>query len=380
MDSTDQHRTGDGRQSVALRCASPRTASPVIAPAIGPAPGLPPAAEASALRSAGGAWIRRRALLATLALAACAPARAPMGPSVVAPAFADDALVMSDGVRLPCYGWLPPSRPKAVVVGLHGMNEHARAFAEDAAGWFTAAGVALYAYDQRGFGGSPNRGIWAGHETMAADASEAARIIRARHPGVPVVLMGESMGGAVLLVAGTSARRPPVDGYVLLAPAVVGRAALGWFAAGMLDVLVSLVPMMGFQNSAPGFQPTDNMAAWQRWSRDPLLIRHTRVDALAGLVDLMEAAVRAAPDFHAPALLLYGGRDRLVPARPTRHLLASLPDRSVQRVGYYPEGWHMLLRDTQGQNVAGDITAWACDRTAPLPSGAEDAARLWLAA
>ncbi len=42
------------------------------------------------------------------------------------------------------------------------MNEHARAFAEDAAPWFADEGVALYAYDQRGFGGSPNRGIWAG--------------------------------------------------------------------------------------------------------------------------------------------------------------------------------------------------------------------------
>ncbi len=359
MDGAEQDRAEEGRGRVNL----PRAPSLFWSPGTG-----------------GGSGPPRRAVLAALALAACAPARAPMGPPVVAPTLADDALVMPDGTRLPCYGWLPPSPPKAVVIGLHGMNEHARAFAEDAAGWFTAEGVALYAYDQRGFGATPNRGIWAGHETMAADAAEAARLIRARHPGVPVVMMGESMGGAVLLVAGASAHPPPADGYVLLAPAVVGRAALGWFAAGMLDVLVSLVPMMGFQNSAPGFQPTDNMAAWQRWSRDPLLIRHTRVDALAGLVDLMEAAVQAAPHFHAPALLLYGGRDRLVPARPTRQLLASLPDRSVQRVGYYPDGWHMLLRDTQGRTVAGDITAWARDRYAPLPSGAEEAARAWLAA
>ncbi|WP_347542251.1 alpha/beta fold hydrolase [Roseomonas sp. CAU 1739] len=291
-----------------------------------------------------------------------------------------DALVMSDGVRLPVYAWLPPTPPRAIVIGLHGMNEHGRAFAEDAAPWFTQEGVGLYAYDQRGFGGSPNRGIWAGHDTMAADAAEAARLIRARHPGVPVVMMGESMGGAVLLVAGASAHRPPVDGYVLLAPAVVTRASLGWFARGLLDVMVTVVPMMGFQNSAPGFQPTDNVAAWRRWSGDPLLIRHTRVDALAGLVDLMDAAVAAAPHFHAPALLLYGGRDRLVPASPTRTLLAAMPDPARQRAGFYPNGYHMLLRDTQGEMVAYDITAWVKDQRALLPSGAEAAARNWLAA
>lgn len=322
----------------------------------------------------------RRALLAALALSACAPARAPMGPPVISPALIDDALVMPDGARLPCYGWLPPGRPRAVIIGLHGMNEHARAFAEDAAPWFTEAGVALYAYDQRGFGGAPHRGIWAGHETMAADAAEAARLIGRRHPGVPLVMMGESMGGAVLIVAGASAHPPPADGYVLLAPAVVGRAALGWFARGLLDVMVALVPMMGFENSAPGFQPTDNIGAWHRWSRDPLLIRNTRVDALAGLVELMDAAVHAAPDFRAPALLLYGRRDRLVPAGPTRALLAELPDREHQRIGYYAEGWHMLLRDTQGRTVAGDVVAWALDHAAPLPSGAEEAARAWLAA
>ncbi len=303
-----------------------------------------------------------------------------MGPAVTAPMLAPDALVMPDGVRLPLHRWLPPTPPRAVVVGLHGMNEHARAFAEDAAPWFTAEGVALYAYDQRGFGATPNRGIWAGHETLASDAAEAARLIRERHPGLPLVMMGESMGGAVLLVAGASAAPPPADGYVLLAPAVVGRAALGWLARNMLDVMVSLVPMMGFQNSAPGFQPTDNIDAWRRWSRDPLLIRHTRVDAIAGLVDLMDAAVDAAPRFRAPALLLYGGRDRLVPPTPTRSMLAMLPERDRQRIGFYANGYHMLLRDTQGERVARDITAWVTDRAAPLPSGAEAAARAWLAA
>ena len=324
--------------------------------------------------------LRRRALLGALALPACTPARVPFGPAIGTPTITGQSLVMSDGTRLPVHAWLPPGPPRAVLVGLHGMNEHARAFAEDAAPWFTAQGVGLYAYDQRGFGATENRGIWAGHQALASDAADAARVVRARHPGIPLLMMGESMGGAVLLVAGASAAPPPVDGYVLLAPAVVGRASLGWFARNLLDMMNGLVPMMGVENSAPGFQPTDNISAWRRWSRDPLLIRHTRIDAMAGLVDLMDAAVAAAPRFDAPALLLYGGRDRLVPPRPTREVLARLPQSGRQRIGFYPAGWHMLLRDTQGQTVAEDIAAWAKDRHAPLPSGADAAARAWLAA
>lgn len=303
-----------------------------------------------------------------------------MGPPVVMPLLVPEALVMADGARLPLHAWLPPSPPRAIVVGLHGMNEHARAFAEDAAPWFTAAGIGLYAYDQRGFGAAPNRGIWPGHETLAADAAAAARLIRARHPGVPVVMMGESMGAAVLVVAATSRAPPPAAGYVLLAPAVVSRASLGWLGRGALDLLTAVVPMMGVENSAPGLQPTNNLTAWRRWSRDPLVLRSTRMDAIAGLVELMDAAVQAAPRFAAPALVLVGGRDRLVPSRRLRAFLAALPHGADQRAAFYPEGWHMLLRDTGGEAVAADIAAWIADRAAPLPSGADAAARAWLAA
>ena len=94
---------------------------------------------------------------------------------------------------------------------------------EEAAPGFAAAGVAVYAYDQRGFGAAPHPGIWAGAASLAADATEAAKLVRARHPGLPLVMLGESMGGAVLVLASTGPRPPPADGYILMAPAFWGR-------------------------------------------------------------------------------------------------------------------------------------------------------------
>jgi hypothetical protein len=58
--------------------------------------------------------------------------------------------------------------------------------------------------------------------------------------------------------------------------------------------------------------------------------------------------------------------------------LTQLPRGAAQRVAFYPEGHHMLLRDFGGAAVAGDILAWMGDRAAPLPSGADQAARAWL--
>jgi alpha-beta hydrolase superfamily lysophospholipase len=262
------------------------------------------------------------------------------------------------------------------MLALHGMNEYGRSFAEDAAPWFTAAGVALYAYDQRGFGGTTPRGVWPGHETLAQDAITAAGLMRARHPGLPVFMMGESMGGAVLVLAGSKA--PMADGLVLSAPALRGRASLAWQARLMLDTLKALTPGLALSSSAPLFRPTDNLEAWRRWSGDPQVLKQTRVDAVAGLVDLMDAATAALPRFTAPALLLYGAKDELVPPKPIRAALTQLPRGAAQRVAFYPEGHHMLLRDLGGAAVAGDILAWMGDRAAPLPSGADQAARAWL--
>ena len=318
----------------------------------------------------------RRALLAGLALAGCAEARAPMGPVVTMPALRDDALVMADGVRLPLHAWQPEAPPRAVMLALHGMNEYGRSYAEDAAPWFTGAGVALYAYDQRGFGGTDPRGVWPGHETLAQDAITAAGLIRARHPGLPLYMLGESMGGAVLVLAGSKA--PIADGLVLSAPALRGRNSLGWPARWTLDVMAALVPGLAFSSSAPLFRPTDNLEAWRRWSSDPQLLKQTRVDAVAGLVDLMDAATAALPRFTAPALVLYGAKDELVPPAPIRAALAQLPHGAAQRVAFYPEGHHMLLRDLGGAAVAGDILAWMGNRAAPLPSGADQAAAAWL--
>jgi alpha-beta hydrolase superfamily lysophospholipase len=92
----------------------------------------------------------------------------------------------------------------------------------------------------------------------------------------------------------------------------------------------------------------------------------------------MDAATAALPRFTAPALVLYGAKDELVPQAPIRAALAQMPRGVPQRVAFYPEGHHMLLRDLGGAAVAGDILAWMGNRAAPLPSGADEVAAAWL--
>jgi alpha-beta hydrolase superfamily lysophospholipase len=325
----------------------------------------------------------RFALAAALALGACAPRVIPAGPPQRAPMVEGDALVMPDGARLPVRAWLPPAAPpRAILLALHGFNDYSMNFMADAAPLFARQGIAVYAYDQRGFGAAPHPGIWPGAATLAADAGTAARLIRARHPGRPLVMLGESMGAAVLLLAATGDDPPLAEGYILSAPALWGRSGMPAMMRAGLWLAAHTIPVVGFQAGVGGISPTDNEAAMRRWFSDPLTLKVTRVDAAHGLVDLMDAAVAALPDCcrgsgrPVPTLVLFGARDRIVPVAVARSVLRAAPP--AIRVAYYADGWHLLLRDENRTRVAADIMAWMADAAAPLPSGADQSGAAWL--
>jgi alpha-beta hydrolase superfamily lysophospholipase len=329
------------------------------------------------------------ATLGTLALlAGCAPqteeaavaagigtARAAPVPGPV-PRFSQRRFVAADGAVMPLRVWLPaglvPENIRAVILALHGFNDYSNAFAIPAEEW-ARYGIATYAYDQRGFGRAPDRGLWPGRFPLAEDAATAAHILRRMYPGKPLYLLGESMGGAVAAVAAsgeTGAPRPDVDGVILSAPAVWGRPTMDLLPRIALWAGVRLFPEMTLTGRGLGIVASDNLPMLRALSRDPLVIKATRIDTIFGLVDLMDAALAAAPRLDVPLLLLYGAHDQLVPPDPMRRFVAGLPPHPhyPRRLAYYPDGYHMLLRDLDGAAVARDVAAWILYRANPLPS------------
>lgn len=322
---------------------------------------------------------RRAALLALAALAGCVAESAPPGPSIMPPKqdagdTDDGTFVMQDGARLPYRVWRPTGPVRAVVLALHGFNDSRDAW-EIPAPDLTAKGILLYAPDQRGFGAAPGRGLWAGTQAMVDDAATMAALLRTRHPGLRLVLMGESMGGAVLMCLATT-RAPDVDGYVLVAPAVWGRARMNYLMQGGLWMAATFVPGLAVGRGPIRITPSNNMDALIRLSRNRLTLRTTRFDTLRGLVDLMDAALDAAARFTAPGLFLYGGHDDLVPARATAAVWRRLPPTAIR--AFYPNGYHLLPRDLDRAIPNADMAAYITDATPP--AAAEAAARIWLAA
>lgn len=309
--------------------------------------------------------MRKLVVCVLLLLAACAPSFAPPPSTGTAPMVTDDAIVARDGTRLPLRRWQAEGRTRAVIVALHGMSDYSNAFDMPGRYW-AKQGITTLAYDQRGFGKSDHPGIWAGVEVMRADLDDAVAAARARYPGVPVFALGESMGGAVVLTSLASASPPPVDGVILVAPAVWSRSDMPLSYRAALFLGAHLLPGVILSNSAAShvvtIVPSDNVPMLIALGRDPLFQKKTRIDTLYGLVNLMDDA-RRAPDraTHTPPLLfLYGAHDQIIPAKPTEAVIAALKAKpgvplTVKR---YDHGYHMLLRDLEGETVDQDVVDW----------------------
>ena len=321
--------------------------------------------------------MNRRALILTAsaaALSACTPLR--QRPDLAAlgfrgPRIEDDAFVSFDGARLGLMRWLPAGEPDWVVVGLHGMNDYSNAY-HLAAAWWAGRGIATYAFDVRGFGRSPERGVWAPADLVLEDVRTLVELVRERHPGARVALAGISMGGGLAISAMAAPNPPRADKLLLFAPAVWGwsnqplpnRLSL-WITAHATGGWVVKPPDWLVRN----VMPSDNIEELRRMGRDPLMIWGARSDTIYGLVGLMERAWRSTGGIGVPTAWFYGANDHIIPREPTVEAVARL--KPGAKTAYYAKGYHLLLVDRQAAKVWADAEAFLRDVPGPWPpSGA----------
>lgn len=299
--------------------------------------------------------------LCAVLISACAPLTQKTGPFHSAPSLEGGYYVTADGARLPLSVHTADA-PRAVIVALHGFNDYRTEF-DMAAAWWRHHGITTYAYDQRGFGGAPHRGVWPGEGVLADDARNMIVLVRKTHPGLPVYLLGMSMGGAVALELAGSSIPPDVDGVILAAPAVWGWSSLNPVYRGVLWLAAHTLRANKMTGQGLGVVASDNVEMLRALGRDPLIIHATRTDAVYGLVGQMERGYKAAGNVRLPVLLLYGEKDDIIPKEPVQEVIAALPGSA--RTIIYPDGYHMLLRDLQAETVWRDIAGFVA-RPAPL--------------
>ena len=286
------------------------------------------------------------AVALSLAVAGCAQLpEAPASPGLrEAPA---------DTLRLA--SWPAKGRTRAAILALHGFGDAGELTYGGPAAYWAARGIAVHAPDQRGFGANPSRRDWPGVGTLVADAKHLAAEVRARHPGVPLVVVGHSMGGGVALAA--AAEGMDADALVLAGPAIAGGDQLSPVLRAGAWALAAALPDRRWTGRNLKLRPSDNVEAMARVASDPRHFADPSSRELWGLVRVMDAAAAAAPEVGIPVLTLMGARDMYL--RPER--VRAVHERAPGAVGFrrYPEGWHWLFRDLRREAVWRDVADFA---------------------
>ena len=105
----------------------------------------------------------------------------------------------SRDATIAAYRWDPEGEPVGIAQVTHGMGEHALRYAR-LADALNVEGYVVYAQDHRGHGNTARSqdelGVIGadGWTELVADIGRLAAVARAAHPGIPLVLVGHSMG------------------------------------------------------------------------------------------------------------------------------------------------------------------------------------------
>jgi len=273
----------------------------------------------------------------SLWLTACSPSEQPFLPQTGETRLKESHIQLADGTELPLRIWSASGaeQPKAIIIGLHGFNDYSNAF-DAPAQFFNNHGITVIAYDQRGFGRTYTHGIWAGRQNLVSDLRQLITAVHAQYPDTPLYVLGESMGGAVAIVTLSQPDFPSdmVQGAILSAPAVWGDETMNGFYRMTLWLMAHTIPGREMSGSDLKIQASDNIEMLRALSRDPLVIKQTRVDAVYGIVRLMDEAYIDAPKLKMPLLLMYGANDQIIPPEPIFRTVRKL--RGLHTVAFIP--------------------------------------------
>jgi len=267
----------------------------------------------------------------------------------------------SNGTELFCRSWLPGQAPSRVAVIAHGLAEHSGRYGR-LAGRLVEQGFAVYALDHRGHGHSPGRRANIqrfGHvvEDLRALLGRAA----SDNAGLPVTLIGHSMGGAIALAC--ALRHPQSQRQLVLsAPALATGESVPAPQVAAVRLLSALLPNVGAL-TLPAAALSRDPEVVRAYEQDPLVYRG-RIPArtLAELFKAMKSFPDSAPHLRLPVLVLHGTGDTLVPLADVEGVLARLGpvDKTIHR---YEGLYHEVFNEPERDRVIGDLLDWLDART-----------------
>ncbi len=250
--------------------------------------------------------------------------------------------------------WVGES-PRAAALLLHGMGEHSGRY-EHVGARLVARGFDVVAIDHRGHGWSGGRRGHIGSFDEFLDDVED-QMAEVRRLGLPVVLIGHSMGGLIAL-AYTVSGRPGPDALALSGPAIGGTVPR-WMRT-LVDVLGTRVPTLSVSGPIDGSVLATDPRVGEAYKADALVWRSATVGFGSVLFEAMDDTRSRVDRLTVPTYVVHGADDKLVPVASSR-VLDGRPGVVRREL---PGLRHEVFNEPGGLNLVDDIADWALARIA----------------
>jgi len=261
-----------------------------------------------------------------------------------------------DGLELRTYQWPAVGVPRAHLLLVHGIAEHAGRYGHVGT-QLANAGIATHAYDQRGFGRSGGHRAYLDRwSQFHDDVEDRLAEVRSAAGGLPVVLYGHSMGGLIALgYALADPPRPLPDLLVLSAPAI--DAVIPTWKRRLADILAGTTPRFAVANTFPKGGLSSDPAVETAYLADPLAVHRTTTRlgvALFREQDRVKSALARGGPLPVPTYVLHGTDDPIVPEWASR----SMDGRPNVTRRVYQGLHHETHNEPSGASVIDDTIAW----------------------
>ncbi len=270
----------------------------------------------------------------------------------------ESTLRASDGTPLFLRVWKPAEEPRAVLILVHGLGEHAGRYPH-VVETFLPQNYVIFGHDHRGFGRSGGKkGDLRRYDDLLHDLDQVVDLARKRYPGLPVAMYGHSMGGTIV-TSYLAGHQDKVDAAVISAPGYGPGPDFSKLMLLMSRILYRLAPGLSIHTGAEeNLQLSHDPAVQQAYKDDPYVhdIVTPRFSQL--FLDGARKAQRLLPQLSLPILLIMGEEDKSINQQAVIDAAAQAgPNLTFRR---YAGSYHELHNEIPEirQQALDDVQRW----------------------
>jgi len=266
-------------------------------------------------------------------------------------------LTMRDLTKLAIFSWAPDN-PKAIVIIVHGYADHARRFSH-VAEYLVQQGYTVHAADQRGHGASKaeSHGYFERFTTQADDLARVIEWAHAEPKGLPLFLLGHSVGGLLSLyyaISGQSA----LKGLLLSATYMATSKDVPAVQATVVRTLNVIAPHVAIIPRVEAAALSHDQTVVNSYLTDPDVYRgkisaHVTVET----VDASDHVLANLGKITLPILVMHGTADRIANPKSSQIIYVGVASTD-KTLKLYDGFYHEIMNETDKARVLADIGDW----------------------